>query len=160
MATSAAAARSAPMSSAPMPAIAMSPDRDHGRREAAQERLSGRWLLVARALVVGASLLVLALFVAAIPVRLVQLGAPGEEVRAGLARLGLPLGAYATYHLALDFLVVLGFGGVAAVILRRKSDEAMGLFTAFALVTIGGLLPGTIETPARAQTGPRWPVEL
>ena len=100
--------------------------------------LRGRRLVLARA---GWAALVassLVLFAAAIPALYERRGAPPESVVAGLARLGIPEGAYAAYVTALLTVFGLGCFGVAAVIAWRRSDDPMAMFVSLFLALLGG----------------------
>jgi hypothetical protein len=67
-----------------------------------------------------------------------------EETRS-LGDLGIPMGFYAAYVLALDLLVVAVFGLVGAIISWRRSEERAALFASFALVMFGLTWPGAFE---------------
>jgi hypothetical protein len=71
-----------------------------------------------------------------------------EETRS-LDALGIPIGAYAAYVLALDLLVVAAFGLVGALIFWRRSEERAALFASFALVMFGLTWPGAFEAARR-----------
>ncbi|HEX2741943.1 MAG TPA: hypothetical protein VHM69_15980, partial [Rubrobacter sp.] len=70
-----------------------------------------------------------------------------------LEDLGLSIDLYATYVLALDLVVALGFCAVGAVIFRRKSQERGALFVSFALIVFGLTWPDTFDT---ARLHPVW----
>jgi hypothetical protein len=67
-----------------------------------------------------------------------------EQTRS-LDDLGIPMGFYAAYVLALDLLVVAAFGLVGAIIFWRRSEERAALFVSFALVMFGLTWPGAFE---------------
>ena len=67
-----------------------------------------------------------------------------QETRA-LDDLGLPIGFYAAYVLALDLLVVAVFCAVGAIIFWRRSRERAALFASFALAMFGLTWPGAFE---------------
>ncbi len=71
-----------------------------------------------------------------------------EETRA-LGELGLPIGFYAAYVLALDLLVVAVFSAVAVIIFWRRSRERAALFASFALAMFGLTWPGAFEMARR-----------
>ena len=100
-----------------------------------------RWLTPAHVAWCALVVLALGLFVASIPVRYRQLSAPPEQVQASLARLGLPVGFYAAYLIALTIAFAVGCFGIAAVIAWRKPDEDMALFAALFLVLLGAADP-------------------
>src|SRR2546423_7130029 len=51
--------------------------------------------------------------------------------------LGLSAGSYAAYNITLEVVAALVFAAVAAVIFWHRSDDRMGLFAAFTLLTAG-----------------------
>jgi hypothetical protein len=71
-----------------------------------------------------------------------------EETRV-LGELGLPIGFYAAYVLALDLLVVAVFSAVAVIIFWRRSRERAALFASFALAMFGLTWPGAFEMARR-----------
>jgi signal transduction histidine kinase len=113
--------------------------------------LSGRWLLLARAGWVAVVLLVVGLFVAAVPARydqIVTLSNLPEDIdstilRTNLAEAGLSIRFYATYHLVIEICFAAVCLTLAAVIFRRRSDERMALFVALLLVLLGTTFWGT-----------------
>jgi signal transduction histidine kinase len=119
---------------------------DRMRRE--DTRLLGRSLLLARATWMAVAALAIGLFVAGIPAEFVLLRnpcpnltcptgqLPPEGLRA-LENLGLSLGFFAAYTVAMDVLFAAVCGVVAALIFWRKSDDRMALFVSLALVTFG-----------------------
>src|SRR5438874_10267778 len=81
----------------------------------AEVRLSGHWLALARAAWAAVAALSLGLLAAALSSAYDQLRNPPAELRASLAQLGLPIGVYAAYTLALAGIFVACSWTVAAV---------------------------------------------
>jgi len=81
--------------------------------------------------------LAVGLFVAAVPALYAQRSVPPEAVRAGLEQLGLPAGFYPAYGTALLVFEALVCFVVAAVMVRRRSDDGMVLLTSLFLVLLG-----------------------
>ena len=118
------------------------------RIRAGNKRLRGRSLHLARATWMAVAALAIGLFVAAVPAEFALLQIPcqnltcptgqlpPEGVRA-LENLGLSLGFFAAYTVAMDVLFAAVCGVVAALIFWRKSDDRMALFVSLALVTFG-----------------------
>ena len=132
--------------------------------------LRGRWLLLARAAWMAITVLTLTLFGAGIPAQYARLAtacpaAPcvsgqlrPESVRA-LHRLGLSLGFFATYALTLIILFAVVYGGVAAIIFWRRSDDRMALFVSITLIVFGLLtFSGVANALAEAHPGLWLPV--
>ena len=69
-----------------------------------------------------------------------------------LEGLGLPIGFYAAYILALGLFVVTAFCSVGAVIFWRTSRERAALFASFALAKFGLTWPGAVEAARRMPT--------
>jgi signal transduction histidine kinase len=101
--------------------------------------LHGGWLVLAQAVWGFLVVLALSLFFLAISVRYLQLSTPPENVRVGLAQLGLSVHFYALYYIALSLVFAVGCFVVAALIAWRKSDDGMGLFVSLLLVLLGAL---------------------
>jgi hypothetical protein len=97
------------------------------------------WLAIARPAWVVVSLLVLALTFLSLPAGYAALLRSADPRT--LAGLGLSAGAYATYVLALDLVVVLAHLGIASLIFWRRSHQGMCLLVAFALSTNGAIIP-------------------
>ena len=76
------------------------------------------------------------------------------SVRANLADLGLSVGFYAAYLLALGVVLALACFVVAAVIFWRRSNEPMALFVAMLLVLLGATFSG--PNGAAGDLGPIW----
>ena len=151
----------------PVPTVtAVRLGRGYGLQGAAGARLRGRRLMLAQAAWVTMALLTAGLFIAALPAQFAQLQgvcsvAPcardqltPDAVRA-LQDLGLSVGFYATYSVWLDVALVLAYGGVAAVIFWRKSDDRVALFASLALLTFGAAT-FTSTTHALAEAHPEW----
>ena len=116
----------------------------------ATTRLSGSRLILARVLWVAVITLIVALFSIMLPayyalLRTVCTGAtcaptqPTPDSAQGIQKLGLSLGAYATFTLALTIALAFLCIAVSAVIFWRKSDDWMAL-----LVALGGVALGTL----------------
>ena len=58
-------------------------------------------------------------------------------LRAALEALGISVGFYGALSLAVITVVVLGFVGLGVLLFWKRSDERIGLFTSFFLVTFG-----------------------
>ena len=95
----------------------------------------------------------LGLFAVALPARYAQLAAPDQAVRAELAVLGLSLGMYAFYQVALDTIFVVVFATIGGLIFLRKPGDPVALLVALMLVTWGPgndimvLTPGALLPP-------------
>jgi signal transduction histidine kinase len=127
-------------------------------------RLRGRWLLLAQIAWLATSALTLGLFIAGIPIQFTRLAtacpaascASGQlqpvSVRA-LHRLGLSLNFFASYAIALILIFALVYGGVAALVFWRRSDDRMALFVSltlliFGLLTFSGVASALAESHA------------
>lgn len=97
-----------------------------------------RPIALARAAWVALVILILGIFVAAIPALYTQRSAPPVAVEAGLAELGLSVGAYAAYWTGLHLFFGAVYFAAAALIVRRRSNERMALFVSAFLVLLGG----------------------
>jgi GAF domain-containing protein len=112
--------------------------------------LHRRWLVLARAAWVLLAALITLLIVASIPFEYAYYKSictstvcatdskrlTLEGVQA-LQALGLSAGFYAAYNVMVEVVAALVFAVVAAVIFWRRSDDRMGLFAAFTLLTAG-----------------------
>ena len=116
----------------------------------ATTRLSGSRLILARVLWVAVVTLIVALFSIILPayyalLQTVCTGAtcaptqPTPDSAQGIQKLGLSLGAYATFTLALTIALAFLCIAISAVIFWRKSDDWMAL-----LVALGGVALGTL----------------
>lgn len=133
------------------PPSASTPDR---RTESAP--LRRRWLLLARTIWAAALVLALGLLIVSIPLRagiLLSLCGPGRcqpgqltapELQA-LQQLGLSLGFYVTYNVALSTLFVLVFCVVAVIIFLRKSDDWIGIYASLVLLIFPMSLSNELE---------------
>jgi len=117
------------------------------------ERISRRWLTLARGAWMVCALLLLANFVASIPAYYQIMrtactlanqgpctntsGQLTPDNVAALAHLHLSLTGYAAYFVTLDVVVSLLAWGLGLLIFWRKSDERMGLFVSLLLVLFG-----------------------
>jgi len=115
---------------------------------AANTRLSGSRLILARVTWVAVVTLIVALFLVMLPayytfLQTVCTGAtcgptqPTPDSAQGIQKLGLSLGAYATFTLALTIASELLCIVVSAVIFWRKSDDWMALLVALGGVALG-----------------------
>jgi len=113
----------------------------------ANTRLSGSWLIFARVTWIAVVTLIVALFLAMLPaystlLQTICTGAtcslvqPTLDSAQGLQELGLSLGTYATFTLALTLASVLLCLAVSAVIFWRKSDDWMALLVALGVVAL------------------------
>ena len=116
----------------------------------ATTRLSGSRLILARVLWVAVVTLIVALFIVVLPayyalLQTVCTGAtcaptqPTPDSAQGIQKLGLSLGAYATFTLALTIALAFLCIAVSAVIFWRRSDDWMAL-----LAALGGVALGTL----------------
>ena len=132
--------------------------------QAADTRLRGRSLLLARAAWMVVATLTISLFLAGIPAELALLHRPcptatcatGQLPPAGLSTLqdlGLTPSLYAAYSVAMDLLFAAVYGAVAVLIFLRKSEDRMGLFVSLALLTFG-TATFTLTTAALADLHP------
>ncbi len=99
--------------------------------------LSGRRLLAARVAWAASVALTLGLFVAAVPALYLRNSSPAEAVRAGLEQLGLPVGFYPAYITGLLVFEAVVCFTLAAVMVRRRSDDGMVLLVSLFLVMLG-----------------------
>src|SRR6266571_1431052 len=117
---------------------------------ATQMRLQGRWIVLARGLCIALVVLTLANFFASLPVYLALLQTPcaGTACAVSSAQLspgqvgalkgiGLSLGDYAAFMVALTFAQVVVCLVVSTVIVWRRSHDRMALLVALMLVTYG-----------------------
>ncbi len=98
--------------------------------------LRGRSLVVAR--LVWSVLIVQAVFLFAIsiPARYNQLSHPPADVRAQLRHVGLSIGDYASYLTAIGCILALVCCTVAALIVRRRTNDRIGLLASLYLVLL------------------------
>jgi hypothetical protein len=109
-----------------------------------------RWLPLARVAWVVVAVVSLGRFVTSVPLRYKELAHPTAGVRAALADVGLSIGGYAFYNVALDTVFVSVCAAVAIVIFWRRSDDPMALLVATMLVAWGPLNGLLVLTPSAA----------
>jgi signal transduction histidine kinase len=127
-----------------------------------QPTLRGRPLLAARIAWITATILIMMVYVAAVPVAYAKYQtvceagtecgsywwylAPKDVI--ALRELGLSVGFYASYTLVVEVFYALGFWAVGALIFWRKSDNWVTLFVSLMLVTFGAtnLIELALET--------------
>jgi hypothetical protein len=111
-------------------------------------RLQGRWLLLARGLWLTLAVLTLGIFFASLPVYVAQLQTPCAGTACGFQQLtpqqagalkgmGLSLGDYTAFTVALTLATMVVCLVVSTVIVLRRSDDRMALLVALMLVTLG-----------------------
>jgi hypothetical protein len=136
-------------------------------------RLRGRWLLVARAMWLALALLTLGLFIAGLPALFeyyrtlctdavcdVDEQLTPERLQA-LQALGLSADFYAAYATALDVVFAAVYLAIASVIFVRKSDDRLALFVALMLITFGlGTTPIALDNLAANHSAWWLPVQL
>jgi hypothetical protein len=111
--------------------------------------LRGPRLYIARVAWVVVAALAMGLFIAGIPAEYAHYhnlcggsgcGGPWQlepDDVSALERLGLSVGFYALYNVAIEVVQMLGFFGVGAFLFWKKSDALMVLFTSLMLVSFG-----------------------
>ena len=115
---------------------------------ATQMRLQGRWIVLARGLWITLVVLTLAIVFASLPVYIAQLQTPCAGSACGFQQLapeqvgtlkgiGLSLGDYTAYTVALTLATMVVCLVVSTVIFLRRSDDRMALLVALMLVTFG-----------------------
>jgi len=119
------------------------------RPDEVRTRLHGRWLLLARGFWITLVVLTLGIFFASLPVYLAQLQTPCAgmactfslqltlELAGALKGIGLSLGNYVAYSVALTLASVVVCLVVSTLIVWRRSDDRMALLVALMLVTLG-----------------------
>ncbi len=133
---------STPLNDAVLPSPAT---RNSDRSGAPGTRLRGRRLILARVLWLAAVSLIVALFLAKLPAysTFLQtictgapcgLGQPTLDSALALQKLGLSVGAYSAFILALTLALALLCFAVSGVIFWRRSDDWMALLVALAVV--------------------------
>src|SRR5947209_3450825 len=121
------------------------------RSHAFDTRLHGRWLLLGRGVWLALVILTLGIFFTSLPVFLAQLQTPcagtpcvydqfSPAQVGALKRIGLSLGDYALYTLALTLASVVLCLVVSTLIVWRRSDDRMALLVALLLVTLGPIV--------------------
>ncbi len=135
------------------------------RERHSSARLQGRWLLLARGVWLTLVVLTLAIFFASLPVCLALLQTPcagaacwSQQLTPGqvgvLKGIGLSIGAYAAYTVALTLASVVLCLAVSTLIVWRRSDDRMALLVALMLVTFGPI----IATSSVAASSSPWQV--
>jgi hypothetical protein len=116
--------------------VASQATRRSDRSGAPDTRLRGRKLILARVVWVAAVTLIVALYLAILPAKYTTLQADCTAVLCvnTMQRLGLSVGAYATFTLALDIALAFLCFTLGAVIFWRKSDDWMALLVGMAVV--------------------------
>jgi hypothetical protein len=120
------------------------------RERHSSTRVPRRWLLLARGVWLILVVLTLAIFGASLPVYLAQLHTPCVGSACGFQQLtpeqagtlkgvGLSLGDYTAYTLALALATIVVCLVVSTVIVLRRPDDRMALLVALLLVTLGPL---------------------
>ena len=138
-------------------------------QQAAPVILHGRRLLLARATLAVVAVLVVGLFIWAVPLLFVGIqvvctgrtcqGRLTPDMVRQLQALGMSSSAYAAYLVALDAMFAAVYCVVAAVLVWRKSGERMALFSALTLVTFGGAtFTGPLYVLARVYPALWWMV--
>jgi hypothetical protein len=133
--------------------------------QAAPAILHGRRLLLARAALAVVAVLVVGLFIRAVPLQFMdaQVVCTGRDCQGHLTpdmvrqhqAFGMSNSAYAAYVVARDVVFAAVYCAVAAVLVWRKSGERMALFSALTLVTFGGAtFTGALDVLARVY--PDW----
>jgi hypothetical protein len=124
------------------------------RERHSSARLHGRWLLLARGTWITLVVLTLGIFFASLPVYVALLQTPctgtacawqqltPEQVGV-LKGMGLSLGDYAAYMVALTLASVVVCLVVSTLIVWRRSDDRMALLVALMLVTLGPIIATT-----------------
>jgi len=99
--------------------------------------LRGRSLVVARLVWSVLLLQAAVLFAVSIPARYNQLSHPPADVRAQLTHAGLSTGFYAAYLTAIGGIFALVCCAVAALIVRHRTNDRIGLLASLYLVLLG-----------------------
>src|SRR5215207_1708994 len=134
--------------------------------------LHGRRLFVAVLAWVALTALTVGLFVASIPVAYGQLSTVCEgyagcdvlrlfpEDAKALEGVGLSVGFYAVYNVALSIVLALGYWAIGAILFWKSSGHRVALYASVALVTFGAIQVDTLHWLAEAY--PMWalPVNL
>jgi signal transduction histidine kinase len=134
------------------------PTKTRQRSQALVYRVPGRWLLLARGIWITLVVLTLTIFFASLPVFIAQLRTPcagsacwytqlTPEQAGALKGMGLSLGDYTAYMVALTLASVGVSLVVSTLIVLRRSDDRMALLVALLLVTFGPII-ATNSVPA------------
>ncbi len=135
------------------------------REQHSYARVPRRWLVLARGVWLALVILTLAIFFAILPVFLAQLQTPcagaacwSQQLTPGqvgvLKGIGLSIGAYAAYTVALTLASVVLCLAVSTLIVWRRSDDRMAQLVALMLVTFGPI----IATSSVAASSSPWQV--
>src|SRR5712692_8760619 len=127
------------------------PTKTRKRSHALDTRAPGRWLVLARGIWMTLVVLTLTIFFASLPVYAAQLRTPcagsacwysqlTPEQAGALKGMGLSLGDYTAYMVALTLASVVVCLVVSTLIVLRRSDDRMALLVALTLVTAGPLI--------------------
>jgi signal transduction histidine kinase len=141
------------------------PTKTRKRSQALDTRLHGRWLLLARGLWITLVVLTLTIFGASLPVYVAQLQTPCAGTACWYSQLspgqvgalnsmGLSLGDYTSYMVALTLASVVVCLVVSTLIVWRRPDDRMALLVALLLVTFGPI----IATSAVSASSSPWRV--
>lgn len=120
-------------------------------------RLSGRWLILARVAWAVITLLILSVFITALPARFNELSQDPYQFQPILKQLGLGIEFFAFYTIVLDTLLALACLTIAVVIFWQKSDERLGLIVSLSLVFFIPILPVIL---ALGNVYPAWQTAL
>lgn len=124
-------------------------------------RLSQRTLLLSRGLWIAIVVLVVGIFIVAIPARFAQLATPtpsGDEAlvilsfdeAAQLVQRGIPLTLYALYFIAAETIFAAVYVFMGVMIYARRPDERLAWVASIMLISFGVLIPATprvLDTP-------------
>ena len=123
--------------------------------------LRGRWLIATRAAWVTLAVVAVVISLLGLPAlyaefRALAVYSPDlrSSVQANLTELGVSVGFYAAYLLALPLALATACFVMAAVIFWRRSDEPMPLFVAMLLVLLGATFSGSAR--ALGNVDPMW----
>ena len=147
----------------PMASLEATTEIPQGAKPTSDTTLRGRWLVVARVAWVAIAILAVGLFIAALPYAFSELQTvctggdcqlddqlTPEDAEA-LEDMGLSLGFYARYFLALVSLLLIAFTLVPVVVFLRRSDDWMAMFVSLTLVLFGTSLPNIMPLLEEAQ---------
>jgi hypothetical protein len=124
------------------------PERRRGSEATPPVRIRERWLLLARVAWILVAALALGLFIIGIPAEFTLLHVPCPTATCStgqlspsdlhaLKGLGLSVGSFAAYTVAMDILFAAVCTVVALLIFWRRSDDRMGLLVSLAMLTFG-----------------------
>ncbi|HEU5098271.1 MAG TPA: histidine kinase, partial [Roseiflexaceae bacterium] len=109
---------------------------------------------------VGVVVLALGLFSAAMPMTYRRLSTPPAAVQTWLAQFGLSLSFYTAYMTALQVVFGLACFVMAAVVVRRKSDDRMALYVSLLLVLLGAVNAPNIQAAEALSPALFFPAEF